>query len=198
MADSGSELRRSLGFCGNRMESESFPLFIVVLLKLIRLRPARIRVLLRWKKYILSAALAIASLTFGGIYAATSDVASSQNRITTEQCHTHAEGQHCRGTVGCDCRGFSPINNGKEWQKEYCRHCGHKKSYHRWWLVSWSISYPFILILRIHNQSDAIFYFSRLPDRRWSGSRICFPSQSTDDRDRQSGAVFHCRSDFFF
>ncbi|MDD6314398.1 MAG: hypothetical protein PUA78_05230 [Porphyromonadaceae bacterium] len=83
------------------------------------------------KKYILSAALAIASLTFGGIYAATSDVASSQNRITTEQCHTHAEGQHCRGTVGCDCRGFSPINNGKEWQKEYCRHCGHKKSYHR-------------------------------------------------------------------
>ena len=83
------------------------------------------------KKYILSAALAIASLMFGGIYAATSDVASSQNRITTEQCHTHAEGQHCRGTVGCDCRGFSPINNGKEWQKEYCRHCGHKKSYHR-------------------------------------------------------------------
>ncbi len=39
-------------------------------------------------------------------------------------------GKHCSGTVGCDCSGFSPITNGYEWQKEYCKKCGHKKSCH--------------------------------------------------------------------
>lgn len=41
------------------------------------------------------------------------------------------KGKKCNGSVGCDCPGFSPITNGKEWQKSYCKHCGHKKSNHR-------------------------------------------------------------------
>lgn len=39
-------------------------------------------------------------------------------------------GKHCSGSVGCDCSGFDPITDGDEWQKAYCKHCGHKKSCH--------------------------------------------------------------------
>ena len=28
-----------------------------------------------------------------------------------------SEGKRCNGSVGCDCPGFSPITNGKEYQK---------------------------------------------------------------------------------
>ncbi|MCD8296587.1 MAG: hypothetical protein LUC88_03345 [Prevotella sp.] len=52
----------------------------------------------------------------------------NQHNITTHVC---MQGQHCSGTVGCNCPGFSPITNGDVWQQSYCRHCGHKKSYHR-------------------------------------------------------------------
>ncbi|MDO4930171.1 MAG: hypothetical protein Q4E59_03450 [Bacteroidales bacterium] len=41
------------------------------------------------------------------------------------------QGDHCTGTVGCDCSGFSPITNGDEWQKAYCKRCGHKRSCHK-------------------------------------------------------------------
>lgn len=40
-------------------------------------------------------------------------------------------GKRCNGSVGCDCPGFEPITDGKEWQKSYCRHCNHKKSSHK-------------------------------------------------------------------
>lgn len=39
-------------------------------------------------------------------------------------------GKHCSGSVGCDCPGFSPITDGAEWEKSYCKHCGHKRSSH--------------------------------------------------------------------
>lgn len=39
-------------------------------------------------------------------------------------------GKHCSGSVGCDCSGFDPITDGFEWQKSYCKHCGHKRSCH--------------------------------------------------------------------
>ena len=42
-----------------------------------------------------------------------------------------SEGKRCNGSVGCDCPGFSPITNGKEYQKAYCRHCGHARSVHK-------------------------------------------------------------------
>ena len=48
--------------------------------------------------------------------------------ITT---HAATQGTHCSGTVGCDCKGFSPITNGDVWQQAYCKHCGHKKSCHK-------------------------------------------------------------------
>lgn len=41
-----------------------------------------------------------------------------------------AMGKHCNGYFGCDCPGFSPKTDGYEYQKAYCKHCGHKKTYH--------------------------------------------------------------------
>lgn len=41
------------------------------------------------------------------------------------------KGKHCTYTEGCDCSGFSPKTDGDEWEKAYCRKCGHKKSYHK-------------------------------------------------------------------
>lgn len=59
----------------------------------------------------------------------------------TEECAGHhhvvfatqatSQGAHCRGTVGCGCPGFAPITNGDVWQQAYCKHCGHKRDYHR-------------------------------------------------------------------
>lgn len=41
-----------------------------------------------------------------------------------------ATGKHCNGTVGCSCSGFSPKTSGKEWEKSYCKKCGHHKRNH--------------------------------------------------------------------
>lgn len=41
------------------------------------------------------------------------------------------KGRHCNGSVGCSCPGFSPITKGKEWEKEYCKHCPHHKKLHK-------------------------------------------------------------------
>ena len=49
----------------------------------------------------------------------------------TVTTHVATQGTHCSGTVGCDCKGFSPITNGDVWQQAYCKHCGHKKSCHK-------------------------------------------------------------------
>ena len=46
----------------------------------------------------------------------------------TVHTHVSCQGKHCSYTVGCDCSGFSPKTNGKEWEKSYCKHCGH----HNW------------------------------------------------------------------
>lgn len=54
----------------------------------------------------------------------------SSNEIV-EDVHVHAQGTHCNGIVGCDCPGFSPITNGDVWQQAYCKHCRHKKFYHK-------------------------------------------------------------------
>ena len=54
----------------------------------------------------------------------------NEKAITTH-VHTHAEGKYCTGTVGCDCRGFVPITDGKEYQKNYCKRCGHHRKYYK-------------------------------------------------------------------
>ena len=60
------------------------------------------------------------------------DVSALNNRMATDiHSHAHVQGKHCNGTVGCDCSGFSAITNGKEWQKSYCKRCGHHKRCHR-------------------------------------------------------------------
>ena len=88
------------------------------------------------KKTILTLAIVAISATVLGCCAAAASAstsASSKAVFAATEIHTHTatQGKHCSGTVGCDCSGFSPITNGKEWQKSYCKHCGHKKSCHR-------------------------------------------------------------------
>lgn len=58
--------------------------------------------------------------------------AVSKPEVTEEvHTHAHAEGKYCNGTVGCDCTGFSPKTDGKEWEKSYCKRCGHHRRCHR-------------------------------------------------------------------
>lgn len=54
-----------------------------------------------------------------------------QNDIAYSRSDVSFRGKHCTGTVGCTCPGFSPITDGEVWQRAYCKHCGHKKSYHK-------------------------------------------------------------------
>lgn len=88
------------------------------------------------KKTILTLAIvAVSATTIGFCAAAATASITSTETITAIEIYTHthtaAQGKHCSGTVGCDCSGFSPITNGKEWQKSYCKKCGHAKSSHK-------------------------------------------------------------------
>lgn len=56
---------------------------------------------------------------------------SNERNYKMEATNLHSQGKHCNGTVGCDCSGFSPKTNGDEWEKAYCKKCGHKKLYHK-------------------------------------------------------------------
>lgn len=76
------------------------------------------------------AVVAVAVVSVTGLCSFTS-LSNSHNEITEEfSTHVHAQGAHCHGIVGCDCPGFSPITNGDIWQQAYCKHCGHKRSFH--------------------------------------------------------------------
>ncbi len=39
-------------------------------------------------------------------------------------------GKHCDGIVGCSCQGFEPMS-GEVWKRGHCKHCGHKKTFHK-------------------------------------------------------------------
>ncbi len=84
------------------------------------------------KKLVLSLAV-VASSAAAVITLCSFASTASTEAVTATEVHTHAasQGKHCSGSVGCDCSRFSPITNGDEWQKSYCKHCGHKKSCHR-------------------------------------------------------------------
>ena len=57
---------------------------------------------------------------------------TSKTEVKSDVCtEVSCQGKHCNGTVGCDCPGFSPKTNGDEWEKAYCRHCGHHRSSHK-------------------------------------------------------------------
>ena len=56
----------------------------------------------------------------------------SKTEVKCEVCtEAPCQGKHCNGTVGCDCPGFSPKTDGDEWEKAYCRHCGHHRRSHK-------------------------------------------------------------------
>lgn len=56
----------------------------------------------------------------------------SKTEVKCEVCtEASCQGKHCNGTVGCDCPGFSPKTDGDEWEKAYCRHCGHHRRSHK-------------------------------------------------------------------
>lgn len=79
-------------------------------------------------------AVALATLAVSAVAVITLCSFSSRGEIVTDvdhHPHLSCQGKHCSGTVGCDCSGFSPITNGKEWQKSYCKNCGHHKSCHK-------------------------------------------------------------------
>ncbi len=80
-------------------------------------------------KIIVAVAIGIASISCFCSYAS-KDTANGVMATETE-CNASSEGTHCSGSVGCSCSGFSPITNGKEWQKSYCRKCGHGRQCHR-------------------------------------------------------------------
>ena len=68
------------------------------------------------------------------VVALSSFTSHSENVTESETpVHTHVscQGKHCTYTVGCDCSGFSPKTDGKEWEKSYCKRCGHHKKYHK-------------------------------------------------------------------
>lgn len=80
---------------------------------------------------------------FGGLHESTFGSDSETEIITesySEESYNSSDGygheisfrgKKCSGSVGCDCSGFTPITDGDEWQKAYCKHCGHQKSCHK-------------------------------------------------------------------
>ncbi len=69
--------------------------------------------------------------TILGLSSFTSEGKSAAEFDSTVHTHVSCQGKHCTYTVGCDCSGFSPKTNGKEWEKSYCKRCGHHKKYHK-------------------------------------------------------------------
>lgn len=80
----------------------------------------------RKKFFIVCAVVVLALIGIGAVMHVNATRSSEVENVTLG-----ATGKNCTGSVGCDCKGFSPITNGKEWQKSYCKHCGHKKSCHK-------------------------------------------------------------------
>ena len=72
-----------------------------------------------------------AAITIVGLSSFTSHSEKTTEFETPVHTHVSCQGKHFTYTVGCDCSGFSPKTNGKEWEKSYCKRCGHHKKYHK-------------------------------------------------------------------
>lgn len=72
-----------------------------------------------------SVLLALAVVTFV--------LCSFTSRTETNDVYSEVscQGKHCTGTVGCGCSGFVPKTDSDEWEKAYCKRCGHHKKYHK-------------------------------------------------------------------
>ena len=72
-----------------------------------------------------------AAITIVGLSSFTSHSEKTTEFETPVHTNVSCQCKHCTYTVGCDCSGFSPKTNGKEWEKSYCKRCGHHKKYHK-------------------------------------------------------------------
>ncbi len=76
-------------------------------------------------------AIVVSATTVVGLSSFTSQRENATEVESTVLTHVSCQGKHCTYTVGCDCSGFSPKTDGKEWGKSYCKRCGHHKKYHK-------------------------------------------------------------------
>ncbi len=76
-------------------------------------------------------AIVVSATTIVGLSLFTSQRENATEVESTVHTHVSCQGKHCTYTVGCDCSGFSPKTDGKEWEKSYCKRCGHHKKYHK-------------------------------------------------------------------
>ena len=77
------------------------------------------------------ASVFLSTITVVALSSFTSKSSNTTESESTVHTHVSCQGKHCTYTVGCDCSGFSPKTNGKEWEKSYCKRCGHHKKYHK-------------------------------------------------------------------
>ena len=77
------------------------------------------------------ASIFLSTITIVGLSSFTSQSNNATEPESTVHTHVSCQGKHCTYTVGCDYSGFSPKTNGKEWEKSYCKRCGHHKKYHK-------------------------------------------------------------------
>lgn len=85
------------------------------------------------KKKIICAVVAIvvSATAIIGLSSFRTQVEYTTSGESSVQTHVSCQGKHCTYTAGCDCSGFAPKTNGKEWEKSYCKRCGHHKKYHK-------------------------------------------------------------------
>ncbi|MBQ5723625.1 MAG: hypothetical protein IIV64_05435 [Muribaculaceae bacterium] len=81
------------------------------------------------KKMMYAVAVVVSVAAAFGLSSFSSEANSASHHSLVS--HADCEGKHCTYTEGCDCSGFAPVTGGSEWQKEYCRRCGHHRQYHR-------------------------------------------------------------------
>lgn len=88
---------------------------------------------IRMKKKMIMAlgALVIIVVVIVGLYSFFVQTEDAETVNKSVPAHVDSQGKHCTYTVGCNCSGFSPKTSGDEWEKAYCRRCGHHKKYHR-------------------------------------------------------------------
>ena len=77
------------------------------------------------------ASVFLSTITVVALSSFTSKSSNATESESTVHTYVSCQGKHCTYTVGCDCSGFSPKTNGKEWEKSYCKRCGHHKKYHK-------------------------------------------------------------------
>ena len=77
------------------------------------------------------ASVFLSTITVVVLSSFTSKSSNATESESTVHTHVSCQGKHCTYTVGCNCSGFSPKTNGKEWEKSYCKRCGHHKKYHK-------------------------------------------------------------------